>query len=78
MQLYTPDEMRGRVSSVNSMFIASSNEIGSFESGFAARYLGTVLSVVFGGCMTLGIVAFSYFKMPVLRTLNFKEKETVS
>jgi MFS family permease len=73
MQLYTPDEMRGRVSSVNSMFIASSNEIGSFESGFAARYLGTVASVVFGGCMTLGIVVFSTLKMTALRNLTFRK-----
>ena len=73
MQLYTPDEMRGRVSSVNSMFIASSNEIGSFESGFAARYLGTVASVVFGGCMTLGVVVFSYVKMTALRNLTFRK-----
>jgi MFS family permease len=75
MQLYTPDEMRGRVASVNSMFIASSNEIGAFESGFAARYLGAVRSVVFGGCMTIGIVLFSYFKIPALRSLSFEAKK---
>jgi MFS family permease len=75
MQLYTPDEMRGRVASVNSMFIASSNEIGAFESGFAARYLGAVRSVVFGGCMTIGIVMFSYFKISALRSLSFEAKK---
>ncbi|MES2630074.1 MAG: MFS transporter [Bacteroidota bacterium] len=62
MQLMVPDEMRGRVSAVNSMFISSSNEIGDFESGTAASILGTVRAVLFGGCMTLGIVAFTFFK----------------
>jgi MFS family permease len=56
MQLKTPDNMRGRVMSVNSMFINSSNELGQFESGLAARILGVVPSVVFGGCMTLMVV----------------------
>ena len=58
MQLLTPDHMRGRVSSISSMFIISSNEIGAFESGTAARLLGLVPSIVFGGVCTLGIVAF--------------------
>jgi MFS family permease len=62
MQLLTPDEMRGRVSSVNQMFISSSNEFGDFESGMAAKYLGTIPSVLFGGCMTLAIVIFTFFK----------------
>jgi sugar phosphate permease len=67
MQLLTPDNMRGRVSAINSMFIISSNEIGSFESGTAARLLGLVPSVVFGGCMTLLIVAGTAFSSPKLR-----------
>jgi hypothetical protein len=67
MQLLTPDAMRGRVSAINSMFIISSNEIGSFESGTAARLLGLVPSVVFGGCMTLLIVAGTAFVSPKLR-----------
>ncbi len=67
MQLLTPDSMRGRVSAINSMFIISSNEIGSFESGTAARLLGLVPSVVFGGCMTLLIVAGTAFISPKLR-----------
>lgn len=62
MQLLTPDEMRGRVSAVNSMFIGSSNEIGDFESGMAAKLLGTVPAVLFGGCMTICVVTFTYFK----------------
>lgn len=67
MQLLTPDDMRGRVSSVNSMFIISSNEIGSFESGTAARLLGLVPSVVMGGCATLLVVAVTALSSPRLR-----------
>ncbi|WP_345950275.1 MULTISPECIES: MFS transporter [unclassified Mucilaginibacter] len=62
MQLLTPDEMRGRVSAVNSMFIGSSNEIGAFESGSTAELMGTVPSVIFGGCMTLLVVTVTFFK----------------
>jgi sugar phosphate permease len=62
LQLETPDHMRGRVSAVNTMFIGSSNEIGAFESGLAARLLGTVPSVVFGGCMTLFVVGIHFIK----------------
>jgi MFS family permease len=71
MQLKTPDHMRGRVLSVNSMFINSSNELGQFESGIAARFLGVVPSVVFGGCMTLLVVAFTWFKAPSLRKMEY-------
>jgi len=53
------DEMRGRVASVNSIFIGSSNEIGSFESGVAAKLMGLIPSVIFGGVMTLGIVGIT-------------------
>ncbi len=53
LQLKTPDDMRGRVSSVNSMFVGSSNELGAFESGLTAKLMGTVSAVVFGGTMTL-------------------------
>ncbi|OIP05143.1 MAG: MFS transporter [Bacteroidetes bacterium CG2_30_32_10] len=79
IQLFTPDNMRGRVASVNSIFIGSSNEIGSFESGSAAKILGLVPSVVFGGGMTL-MIALSTFKFaPKLKKLNLlsymKEKE---
>lgn len=62
MQLLTPDHMRGRVSAVNSMFIGSSNEIGDFESGTAARLIGAVPAVIFGGSMTLLIVTITYLK----------------
>jgi hypothetical protein len=67
MQLLTPDTMRGRVSAINSMFIISSNEIGSFESGTAARLMGLVPSVVFGGCMTLVVVLTTAFSSSKLR-----------
>ncbi len=67
MQLLTPDDMRGRVSSVNSMFIISSNEIGAFESGTAAKLLGLVPSVVVGGIMTLAVVALTALLSPGLR-----------
>lgn len=71
LQLKTPDEMRGRVMSVNSMFINSSNELGQFESGVAAKILGVVPSVVFGGCMTIVVVATTWFKAPKLRKLEY-------
>jgi hypothetical protein len=71
MQLKTPDHMRGRVSSVGSMFINSSNELGQFESGFAARLMGVVPSVVFGGCMTLLVVVITWWKAPTLRKFEY-------
>ena len=71
MQLKTPDHMRGRVSSVGSMFINSSNELGQFESGVAARLLGVVPSVVFGGCMTLLVVVITWIKAPTLRKFEY-------
>lgn len=73
MQLITPDEMRGRVASVNAIFIGSSNEIGSFESGVAARLMGLIPSVIFGGMMTLSIVGFTTVFAPKLRRLNLRE-----
>lgn len=72
LQLKTPDDMRGRVSSVSSIFVGSSNELGSFESGVAAKVMGTVASVVFGGCMTLGIVITTYVISPAMRKLELK------
>ena len=71
MQLKTPDHMRGRVSSVGSMFINSSNELGQFESGVAAKLMGVVPSVVFGGCMTLVVVIITWFKAPTLRKFEY-------
>ena len=71
VQLKTPNHMRGRVMSVNSMFINSSNELGQFESGLAARAMGVVPSVVFGGIMTLIVVTTTWFKAPSLRKMEY-------
>jgi MFS family permease len=73
LQLATPDHMRGRVSSINGIFIGSSNELGAFESGVAARLLGLVPSIVFGGCMTLLVVAATSRLAPRLRRLDLRE-----
>jgi MFS family permease len=62
LQLMTPDDLRGRVQAVNGMFLSSSNELGAFESGFAAKLMGTIPSVIFGGTMTLLIVGWVYTK----------------
>jgi MFS family permease len=70
-QLMTPDYMRGRVMSVNSMFVNSSNELGQFESGIMAKLMGTVPSVVFGGSMTLLVVILTWFKSPTLRKMQY-------
>lgn len=70
MQALTPDNMRGRVSAVNTIFIGSSNEIGAFESGLTARLMGLVPAVIFGGTMTLIVVLVGWKKSPALRTLN--------
>ena len=72
LQLYTPEHMRGRVGSVNSIFIGSSNELGAFESGIAAKFMGLVPSVAFGGIMTLIVVAATAKINPVLRKLSLK------
>lgn len=60
LQIYPPDNMRGRVAAVNGMFVSSSNELGAFESGLAAKYMGTIMATVFGGSMTLLVVAISW------------------
>lgn len=74
LQAYTPDTMRGRVSAVNGLFIGSSNEIGAFESGTAAKLMGTVPSVIFGGLMTLLTVAVVAWRAPALRELKTLHK----
>ena len=81
LQLKTPDNMRGRVSSVNSMFVGSSNELGAFESGLTAKIMGTVTAVVFGGSMTLitvlttAIASPSFRKLDLTKDLEEHEKE---
>jgi MFS family permease len=72
LQLYTPENMRGRVGSVNSIFIGSSNELGAFESGVTAKFMGLVPSVAFGGIMTLIVVATVARVNPVLRKLSIR------
>lgn len=75
LQLVTPDHMRGRVASVNTMFVSSSNELGDFESGVMAHWLGTVRAVVTGGCLTLGVIAVTFFATPELKKFDFDEEE---
>ncbi len=70
LQVFTPSHMFGRVSSVNSIFVGSSNELGAFESGVAARFLGTVPSVVLGGLASLGVVVAIAVGVPRLRNLG--------
>jgi MFS family permease len=73
LQLATPDAMRGRVTAINGVFIGSSNELGAFESGVAARLMGLVPSVVFGGLMTLGVVGATAKLAPKLRDLELQQ-----
>jgi len=76
LQAFTPDSMRGRVSSVNGIFIGSSNEIGAFESGLAAKLMGLTPSILFGGIMTLVTVALVGWKAPQLRSLRSLHKRS--
>ncbi len=71
MQLNTPDELRGRVASINLIFINSSNELGQFESGITSRWLGTLPAVIFGGAMSLVIVGATWLKFPNLKKLEY-------
>ena len=77
LQLFTADQMKGRVAAVNSIFIGSSNELGAFESGVAARFMGLIPSVVFGGLMTLIIVSVTAWNSPTLRKLALKDHDIV-
>jgi MFS family permease len=73
LQLHTPDHMRGRVASVNSIFVGSSNELGAFESGITAKLMGTVTAVVFGGTLTLVTVITTALVLPSFRKLDLKK-----
>lgn len=73
LQLHTPDNMRGRVSSVNSIFVGSSNELGAFESGLTAKLMGVVPAVVFGGCMTIATVFGTAIVSPSFRQLDLEK-----
>ena len=83
LQLKTPDSMRGRVASVNSMFVGSSNELGAFESGLTAKLMGTVSAVVFGGTMTLitvvatGIISPKFRRLDLRKDLEEHENESI-
>ncbi|HMN33063.1 MAG TPA: MFS transporter, partial [Chitinophagaceae bacterium] len=70
LQIKTPSEIKGRVSSINMMFISSSNELGAFESGFAARLMGTIPAIIFGGIMTIIVVLSTFLFAPKVRKLN--------
>ena len=73
LQLKTPDNMRGRVASVNSMFVGSSNELGAFESGVTAKLMGTVTAVIFGGSMTILTVGLTALAWPSFRRLDLSK-----
>lgn len=73
LQLVTPQSMQGRVTAINGLFIGSSNEIGALESGLAAELLGLAPSIVFGGSMTMLIVAFAWLRAPQLRALHMRD-----
>lgn len=75
LQIYPPENMRGRVAAVNGMFVSSSNELGAFESGLAAKYLGPVIATVFGGGMTLLVVALSWTKTKDLFGVDITQSE---
>jgi MFS family permease len=70
IQLGTPDEMRGRVSAVNMIFIGASNEVGQFESGLTAQWFGTVPAVVYGGIGTIAVVVLCAWMFPALRKVD--------
>ena len=70
VQTATPDAIRGRVSAVNSLFVGTSNQLGEFESGVTADWFGAVGSVVFGGAMTLLVVAIASRRFPALRQMD--------
>lgn len=75
LQIYPPENMRGRVAAVNGMFVSSSNELGAFESGLAAKYMGTIAATVFGGCMTIAVVVLSWMKTSDLFKLDITQAE---
>ncbi len=76
VQIATPDEMRGRVSAVNMLFVGASNEVGQFESGVTAYWFGTVPAVVIGGLGTILIVAAWAWLFPALRQVDELQKQS--
>ncbi len=75
LQLYTPEDMKGRVAAANTMFVSSSNELGAVESGISAKLFGTVPSVLIGGTITLIVVAVVTLTSPALRTMDLSQNE---
>jgi MFS family permease len=75
LRVLSPERIRGRVASVNWVFIGASNELGAFESGFAARLFGTVPTVVAGGILTIGVVGAVALLVPSLRSLDLDTAE---
>jgi MFS family permease len=71
LQLNTPDELRGRVASINLIFINSSNELGQFESGITSKWFGTIPAIITGGIMSLAVVVVTWFKLPKLRKIEY-------
>jgi MFS family permease len=71
MQVKIPDNMKGRIAAINNVFVGSSNELGAFESGLAAKILGLIPSVIFGGSITVLVSVYAYFKFSKLRKVNF-------
>ena len=71
MQMSTPDELRGRVASINLIFINSSNELGQFESGITSKIMGTIPAIWFGGAMSLLVVAATWIRFPGLKKLEY-------
>jgi MFS family permease len=71
-QLYTPDELRGRVSSINMIFINSSNELGQFESGATSKIMGTIPAIIFGGAMSVLVVVGTWIGFPSLKKIEYK------
>jgi hypothetical protein len=70
VQLQTPDEMRGRVNAVNSLFVGTSNQLGEFESGMLAGFVGPVLAAFIGGLGTLAVAGLWMIMFPSLRRLK--------
>jgi MFS family permease len=73
LQIFPPENMRGRVAAVNGMFVSSSNELGAFESGLAAKYLGAIYASVVGGSVTLVVVGLSWLKTRPLFAINIHQ-----
>jgi MFS family permease len=78
VQLATPDEMRGRVSAVNMLFIGTSNEFGQFESGVTAQWMGAVPAVIAGGVGTIVVVALWSWLFPALRKVDYLTQESLA